>query len=151
MSKYVTKEGLEKLKEELEYLKTTKQQEIAERLRRAISYGDLSENFDYADAKEQQAMLQARAAELEDEIRESKVVGDQEKSGKVQIGSAVEVEINGGKMKFYIVTGNEADPLVGKISAESPIGSALLGKEKGETAEANLPAGPTKFKILDIE
>jgi transcription elongation factor GreA len=150
MSKFVTKGGLEKLKKELEYLKGDKQKELAERLRKAISFGDLSENFDYADAKEQQAMLQMQIAELEDEIRDSQVVEKDVGSGKVQIGSAVEVDAAGSKMTFAIVTGNEADPLNGKISVESPIGECLIGKKVGEKCTANLPAGPVEYKILKI-
>ena len=151
MSKFVTKEGLEKLKEELEYLKTIKQKELAERLRRAIAFGDLSENFEYADAKDAQIMLQTRIAELGEEIREAKVVEADAKSGKVQIGSAVEVDVAGSKMRFTIVTGKEANPLEGKISAESPVGSCLLGKKVGAKCVAELPSGPVQYKILKIE
>ena len=138
------------MKEELEYLKTTKQKELAERLRKAISFGDLSENFEYSDAKETQAMLQAKVAELEEEIREAKVVEEGVQSDKVQIGSAVEVDAGGSKINFTIVTGNEADPLAGKISAESPIGSCLLGKKVGDMCVADLPDGFTEYKIIKI-
>ena len=138
------------MKEELEYLKTTKQKELAERLRKAISFGDLSENFEYSDAKEAQAMLQAKVAELEEEIREAKVVEEGVQSDKVQIGSAVEVDAGGSKINFTIVTGNEADPLAGKISAESPIGSCLLGKKVGDMCVADLPDGSTEYKIIKI-
>ena len=151
MSKFVTKEGLEKLKEELEYLKTVKQKELAERLRRAIAFGDLSENFEYADAKDEQIMLQTRIAELENEIQEAKVVEGGSKSGKVQVGSVVEVDAAGSKMRFTIVTGKEANPLEGKISAESPVGSCLLGKKVGEKCTADLPSGPITYKILKVE
>lgn len=150
MAKFVTKEGLEKLKEELEYLKTTKQRELAERLRRAIAFGDLSENFEYADAKDEQIMLQTRVAELQEEIREAKVVEKGSKSGKVQVGSTVNLETEHAKMTFTIVTGKEANPLEGKISAESPVGSCLLGKKVGEKCTADLPAGPITYKIVRI-
>ena len=150
MSKFVTKEGLEKLKKELEYLKGDKQKALAERLRKAISFGDLSENFDYADAKEQQAMLQMQIAELEDEIREAKVVEQGISSGKVQVGSTVEVDAAGSKMALSIVTANEADPVAGKISAESPIGACLIGKKVGDKCKADLPAGSMEYKILKI-
>jgi len=149
MAKLTTKEGLEKLKEELEYLKTKKQREVAERLRKAIAFGDLSENFEYADAKEGQAMLQTKIAELGNEILETKVVEDNGKSDKVQIGSTVEVE-GAGKQTFTVVTANDADPLHGKISVESPIGEALIGKRVGDKAVAELPAGPMEYKVLKI-
>jgi len=119
-------------------------------LRKAISFGDLSENFDYADAKEQQAMLQMQIAELEDEIHDSKVVEEGASSGKVQVGSTVEVDAAGSKMTLTIVTANEADPVAGKISAESPIGACLIGKKVGEKCTAELPAGPMEYKILKI-
>ena len=151
MSKFVTKEGLEKLKEELEYLKTVKQKELAERLRRAIAFGDLSENFEYADAKDEQIMLQTRIAELENEIQEAKVVDESGKSDKVRVGSQVHLEAGSAKMAFTIVTGKEANPLEGKISAESPVGSCLLGKKVGESCTAELPSGPITYKILKIE
>lgn len=147
----MTKEGLEKMKEELEYLKTTKQKELSERLRKAIAFGDLSENFEYSDAKDAQAMLQAKIAELGDEIRDAKVVENGSGSDKVQIGSTVEVDAAGSKMTLTIVTANEADPVAGKISAESPIGACLLGKKVGEKCTAELPAGPMEYKILKIE
>ena len=150
MSKFITQEGLEKLKKELEYLKTTKQKELAERLRRAIAFGDLSENFEYADAKEEQVMLQTRIAELEEEIREAKVVEQGAKSDRVQVGSAVEVDAAGSKMIFTIVTGKEANPLEGKISAESPIGTCLIGKKVGEKCTADLPSGSVAYKVLRI-
>ena len=150
MAKFVTQEGLEKLKEELEYLKTTKQKELAERLRKAIAFGDLSENFEYADAKDEQIMLQTRVAELEEEIREAKVVEKGSKSGKVQVGSTVHVEEGNAKMAFTIVTGKEANPLEGKISAESPIGSSLLGKKAGDKAEVETPSGTVYYRIITI-
>lgn len=150
MSKFITQDGLEKLKKELEYLKTTRQKELAERLRRAIAHGDLSENFEYADAKDEQVMLQTRIAELEGEIREAKVVEGGVKSDKVQIASVVEVDAGGSKMKFTMVTGKEANPIEGKVSAESPIGAALLGKKVGDQVIADLPSGPVKYKISRI-
>jgi transcription elongation factor GreA len=152
MAKFVTKEGLEKMKEELECLKTTKQKELAERLRKAIAFGDLSENFEYADAKEAQAMLQAKIAELGDEIRDAKVVSPPSGGGGVvQIGSTVDVEAAGSKSTFTIVTANEADPMAGKVSAESPIGACLIGKKVGDTCPVELPSGSIDYKILKIE
>ena len=154
MAKFITQEGLEKLKKEVEYLKDAKQKEIAERLQRAIAHGDLSENFEYADAKDEQVMLQAKIAKLQEEIREAKVVGPsgggKDASDRVRIGSIVEVE-GSGMQKFKIVAANEADPLQKKISAESPIGSALLGKKVGDMVRCMTPGGELKCRILRIE
>ena len=150
MTKYVTRQGLEKLKKEIEYLKTTKRDELAERLQKAIAQGDLSENFDYSDAKDQQAMLEGKIKELEEQVRECHIVEETTQYDTVQIGSAVEVENKGEKLIFTVVTAQEADPLQGKISVESPIGEALMGKKKGETAAVETPDGSTQYKILTI-
>ena len=150
MAKFITKEGLEELKKELEYLRTAKQKEVAERLRRAIAHGDLSENFEYADAKDEQAMLQAKIAELQEEIRESRVVGETATSDRVRIGSTVHLE-GSGMQTFKIVAANEADPSQRKISAESPLGASLLGKKVGESVECETPGGKLKCKIVRIE
>jgi transcription elongation factor GreA len=150
MTKYITLEGLEKLKKEVEYLRTTKREELADRLQKAIAQGDLSENFDYSDAKEEQAMLQGKIAQLEEQIRESQVVTKTTQSDKVQIGSQVEAETQGEILIFTIVTAQEADPLQGKISVESPTGEALLNKKKGEKAVVSTPGGSVEYKILTI-
>ena len=150
MPKYITQEGLEKLKKEIEYLKTTKRDELADRLQKAIAQGDLSENFDYSDAKEQQAMLEGKIKELEDQVREAQIVQKTTQSDVIQIGSAVEVESEGEKLTFVVVTARDADPLQGKISVESPIGETLMGKKKGEIATVETPDGSMKYKILTI-
>ena len=150
MGKYITKEGLEKLQGELEYLKKTKRREIAERIRHAVSYGDLSENFAYSSAKEEQGMMERRIAELEDTIRNANVVKVEAPSGKVQIGSTVVLETNGTKVTYVITGPQEADPFVGKLSAESPLGELLLGKQKGVTIELKAPGAIVKYTILDI-
>ena len=150
MPKYITQEGLGKLKKEIEYLKTTKRDELADRLQKAIAQGDLSENFDYSDAKEQQAMLEGKIKELEDQVREAQIVQKTTQSDVVQIGSAVEVENEGEKLTFVVVTARDADPLQGKISVESPMGETLMGKKKGETAIVETPDGSTQYKILTI-
>ena len=150
MPKYITKEGLEKLKKQIEYLKTTKRDELADRLQKAIAQGDLSENFDYSDAKEQQAMLERKIKELEDQVLECKIVEETTQSEVVQIGSAVEVENEGETLTFTVVTVQDADPLQGKVSVESPTGEALIGKKKGETAIVETPDGSTQYKILTI-
>lgn len=139
------------MKEELEHLKNAKQKEVAERLRKAIAFGDLSENFEYHDAREEQEMLQKRITELEEQIREAKVVESTSQKEKVQVGSRVQVQMGKERVKYTIVTAQEANPLEGKISAESPIGSALLGKKEGEKALCEIPGGTTACKILKIE
>lgn len=150
MTKYITRQGLEKLKKEIEYLKTSKRDELADRLQKAIAQGDLSENFDYSDAKEQQAMLEGKIKELEEQVQECQIIKETTQSDIVQIGSAVEVENNGETLAFTIVTAQEADPLQGKISVESPIGETLMGKKKGETTTVETPDGSTQYKILTI-
>jgi len=150
MIKYVTREGLKKLQKELSYLKTTKREELAERLKKAIAQGDLSENFDYTDAKEQQVMLEGKIGELEDQIREAQIVSDVKQTDEVQIGSTVEVENESEKLTFTVVTAQDADPLQGKISVESPMGEALLGKKKGDSTQVETPDGVTQYKILNI-
>ena len=150
MTKYVTREGLEKLQKELDYLKTTKREELAERLQKAIAQGDLSENFDYTDAKEQQVMLEGKIGELEDHILESQIVSDTQQTNEVQVGSTVGLENGAEKLTFTVVTAQDADPLQGKISAESPMGEALLGRKKGDKIQVETPDGAIQYKILNI-
>lgn len=150
MQNYITKEGLQKVQEELSHLKTIKRRELTERLRKAISFGDLSENFDYHNAKEEQEMLERRIAELEDMISNAKVVEHLGRSGVIQIGSQVTLEI--GKETWVItITGpQEADPTEDKISASSPLGEVLLGKKKGARVKFETPKGGQSYKVIDI-
>ncbi|MBI1971530.1 MAG: transcription elongation factor GreA [Candidatus Wildermuthbacteria bacterium] len=147
---YITKEGLEKLQKELEHLKTVKRKELTERLRKAISFGDLSENFDYHNAKEEQEMLERRIAEIEDTLASSRMVSEKNGNGVVQIGSVVTVKANGETLIFTITGSAEADPLENKISAESPLGQALLGKKKEAVVQIETPEGVQSYKVLDI-
>lgn len=151
MKKYLTKEGFEKIKSELEYLKNVKRKEIAERLRHAIGFGDLSENAAYQEAKEAQAFMEGRILELEEMLRNVKVIQEKNHTGVAGLGSEVWLEKDGEEEKFKIVGANEADPLGGKISSESPLGKTLLGKRVGEAISINTPNGKTKYKILRIE
>jgi transcription elongation factor GreA len=151
MQKYLTQEGLEKLKKELDYLKTVKRTEIAERLKHAIAFGDLTENAAYHEAKEAQGFLEGRILDLEEEIRNSVIISDEKKKDSVNIGSTITLEKNGEKLKFKIVGVQEADPTGGKISNESPLGRAILDRKKGEVVEVETPLGRTKYKILKIE
>lgn len=150
---YLTAEGAKKLKEELEQLKGPGREEVARRLREAIEMGDLSENADYAMAKEDQAFLEGRIQELEYLLSSAIIV--EEQSGVrevVEVGTTVTVQEEDYPPDTYKLVGaKEANPREGKISNESPIGQALIGKRVGETAVANTPSGEIKLKILKIE
>ena len=147
----ITKESLEKLQKDLEYLKGTKRKEIAERLRRAISYGDLSENADYSNARDDQNFLERQIAELEDTIRGSTIISQSSKGDTIQVGSTVSLESNGEKFSFTITDPNLASPEEEKISSESPLGKALLGKKEGDKVEVQTPQAKTSYRILSIE
>jgi len=146
----ITQEGLKKLQKELDDLKSIKRKEIAESLRRAISYGDLSENADYSNAREEQNFLGQRIAELEDKIRGSTIISQFSKGDTVQVGSTVSLESNGEKFSFTITDPNLANPAEENISSESPLGKALLGKQKGAKVAVETPQGKTIYKILEI-
>lgn len=150
----ITKEGLKNLKEELEYLKTVKREEIAARLKEAISYGDLSENAEYEEAKNEQAFMEGRILELEQKIKNAKIIAEKhDGSHVVEIGSRVTIANKterGEPETFTIVGSTEADPLHGKISNESPIGHALLGHERGDVVEVRVPAGKFKYEVVKI-
>ncbi|OGZ24506.1 MAG: transcription elongation factor GreA [Candidatus Nealsonbacteria bacterium RIFCSPLOWO2_01_FULL_43_32] len=150
MEKYLTPDGLEKLKKELTELKTVKRQEIAERLEKSIAYGDLTENSEYHETKEAQGFLEGRILELEDLMNNATVV-EERQSGLAQIGSTILVEVGSDKEKFKIVGAEEANPLEGKISIDSPLGKAILNKTKGTMVEVPAPGGKTRYKILKIE
>ena len=154
MKKYFTPEGFKKLKEELEYLKTDKRKEIAASLEKAIAYGDLSENAEYSEAKENQAFVESRILELEDLIRSAEVVSATPQKGSVQIGSVILASagsVNANPEKFKIVGAEEASPLEGKISIDSPLGKAFLDQPKGVTVKVDTPGGLLEYKILEIE
>lgn len=150
----VTKEGLKKLVEELETLKKSGRQEVAQRLKEAISYGDLSENAEYEEAKNQQAFVEGRILELERKIKNAKVISDKGVQGKeVEIGSTVTVEnkTDRDEPETYTIVGTtEADPKDHKISNESPMGRAFLGQKKGDIVEVHAPAGALKYEILKV-
>ena len=149
--KYITKEGLDKIKAELEERMKVTRREIADAIKEAKEQGDLSENAEYTEAKHQQRENESRIMQLENIVRTAKVVDKKEANGHVQIGSVVEVEMKANKMTFEIVGSNEADPTGGKISNESPIGQAFLGKKKGEKFSVDLPNGKkVDYKIIGI-
>jgi transcription elongation factor GreA len=150
---YVTPDGLKKLEEELEYLKTTKRAEVKERLKIARSYGDLSENSEYEAAKDEQGMVESRIVLLESQLRNAVLIRDEDRvQGLVTLGSTVTIqEIPDGEEETYTIVGPaEADPLEGRISNESPIGQSLLGKSSGDTISVPAPGGELQFKIVKV-
>ncbi len=149
----LTEEGFKKLEEELEYLKTEKRAEIAERIKVALGFGDLSENSEYDEAKSAQAANEDKIAELENKVRYAKIINDSEIDTKtVQVGNTVRLwdEEFEEEVVYTIVGSTEADLLQNKISNESPIGLALLGSKKNQIVEVQAPVGVTKYKILSI-
>ena len=151
----LTPEGLEKLKTELEDLTTNKRREVAERIKDAREYGDISENSEYDDAKNEQAMLEARIATIEERLRSATVIDASEISTDVvQVGSLVQVEDEAGKKEKYSIVGSaEASPAERKLSNESPVGRALIGHGKGETVDVQLPNGKARkltIKKIDV-
>ncbi|MBE6622352.1 MAG: transcription elongation factor GreA [Ruminococcaceae bacterium] len=149
----VTEEGLKKLQEELEYLKTTKRKEVVEAIRVALSFGDLSENSEYDEAKNEQAKTEARISELEESLKHVKVISDSDvTTDTVNVGNRVKVydEAFEEEILYTIVGSTEANPLEDKISDQSPIGAALIGRQVGETVEVTTPGGAITLKILEI-
>ncbi len=150
----LTKEGYEKLEKELEHLRTEKRGEIAERIKVALGFGDLSENSEYDEAKNAQADNEIKIAELENKLRHAKIIDEKEiDTETVQIGNIVKVhdkEFN-EKIEYTIVGTTEVNLAENKISNESPLGAALLGARKNDMVEVKAPAGTSKYKILSIE
>jgi transcription elongation factor GreA len=151
----LTPEGLDKLKAEIEYLSNEKRREVAERIKEAREFGDISENSEYDDAKNEQAMLEARIAGLEDKLRSATVIDSSELSSDVvRVGSVVNVkdENSGKTFKYTIVGSTEADPSADRLSNESPVGKALLGAKRNDVAKVQLPNGKTReLKITKID
>lgn len=149
----MTYEGLKKLEQELEFLKTVKRKEITEKIKVALGYGDLSENSEYDEAKNEQAFTEGRILQLENMLKNAEVVDESDISTeKVSVGSIVKVKDYefDEEVEYSIVGSAEADPINYKISNESPVGEALIGKKVGEIVEANIPGGVAKFEILGI-
>ncbi len=148
----LTPEGKEQLEAELHFLETEKRAEIGERIRIAREFGDISENSEYDDAKNEQGMMEARIAEISRILSEATVVTTPKRSGRVNIGSTVTVDMGGRERVFTIVGGAESNAAQGKISNESPVGSALLGRKKGDEIETSGPTGKViTMTILKIE
>lgn len=149
----MTYEGVKKLEEELEYLKTVKRKEITEKIKVALGYGDLSENSEYDEAKNEQAFTEGRILQIENMLKNASVVDESEiPAGTVAVGATVKVkDYDFDEVVEYTIVGSaEADPMNFKISNESPVGKALIGKKVGDIVEATVPDGVSKFEILDI-
>lgn len=150
----VTKEGLKLLEDELEYLKTTRRREIANRLKEAISYGDLSENSEYEEAKNEQAFIEGRILELEEKVKTARVVDEKTHSKQVvEIGTKVKIrnlKKKNEEYDFTIVGSTESDVLNGRISNEAPLGQALMGRKVGDKVVVNVPAGVMEYEVLKL-
>ncbi len=150
-AQYVSAEFLQKLKDELQDLKTNKRRELAARIEAAKALGDLSENAEYHEAKDELGFVEGRILEIEDLLKHAVVIEHEAEAGSnVRIGSKVKVRVNGKEKDFEIVGSNEADPLTGKISNESPIGQALLGAHAGDQVNVKTPTGATVYEVLEI-
>jgi transcription elongation factor GreA len=150
----LTSEGYEKLKKEIEELSTVKRREVAERIRVAREFGDIAENAEYDDAKNEQMLLEHRIATLEERLRDARVISKKDVAKDVvSIGSKVKLRDVGARetVEYHIVGSAEANPTQNKLSNESPVGKAIIGKKKGETVEVSAPRGTLKYKILEIK
>ena len=148
-STYLTKEGYEKLNKEYQHLVNVRRREVTKRIAKAREYGDISENSEYDTAKEEQSFVEGRILELEEILRNAKVIDQKQKTGAVQIGSKIKVDVDGDEDEFIIVSSVEADPMQGKISDESPVGRALLGAKVGDIVTVSSTIKST-YKILEI-
>jgi transcription elongation factor GreA len=150
----LTPEGYEKLKQEIEYLSNEKRREVAERIRTAREFGDIAENAEYDDAKNEQALLEHRIAMLEERLRDAKVINKKDVAKDVvSVGSKVKLRDMTAKqtVEYHIVGSAEANPAENRLSNESPVGKAIIGHKKGETVEVAAPRGSLKYKILEIK
>ena len=151
---FLTYEGLKKMEEDLEELKTVKRKEVAERIKEALAFGDISENSEYDEAKNEQAQLEERIAKIENTLRNAKIIDEDEiETDIVSVGSKVviyDVEYD-EEIEYTIVGSAEADPFEGKISNESPVGDALLGNKIGDTIDVQAPDGIVQYKIINID
>lgn len=148
---YISPEGLEKLKAELQELKTVKVREISDRIESAKALGDLKENAEYHAAKDEMGMAHSRILEIEEMLKNIELIEEGKSGENVRIGSTIEVESRHGKKTLKIVGSTEADPLEGLVSNESPIGRAFLGTKKGEDVRVETPGGVVMYKLLDVK
>lgn len=146
----LTEEGLEKLKSELKVLVNERRKEVIERIQEAVAHGDLSENADYAQAKEEQAFIEGRIQELEEMIKNAELIKTNGDKNMVSVGSTVKVKINGQEKSYTIVGSNEANPAEGRISNESLVGQRLIGAKPGDKIEVTTPGGKVAYEIVGI-
>ena len=146
----LTQEGLLKLNEELKHLINDKRKEVIERIREAAAHGDLSENADYAQAREEQSFIEGRIQEIEDMIKNAEIITASTQHSSVTIGSTIRVRTGGDEKTYTIVGSNEANPLEGKISNESLVGKALLGKKIGDKVTVTTPVGDKEYEVTGI-
>ncbi len=149
-TQYISEEGLTRLRAELDELVSVRRAEIAQRIHDAKEHGDLAENAEYEDAKNEQAFVEGQIQRLEGLVKNAIIIDENHGTDHVQIGSTVKVEGADGKELYTIVGSTEASPKEGRISNESPVGRALLGKRKGDVVEVQVPAGAFSYKILEI-
>jgi transcription elongation factor GreA len=150
----LTPEGLKKLKEEIEYLTTDKRREVAERIKHAREFGDIAENSEYDDAKNEQAMLEQKIAQLEERLTRARLIEKKDvPKGVVGVGMRVRLkDMSANETIEYVIVGSaEANPAEQKLSNESPVGRAILGRKKGETVDVAAPRGSLKYKIMDVK
>jgi transcription elongation factor GreA len=150
----LTAEGHDKLKEEIEYLSTVKRREVAERIKQAREFGDIAENSEYDDAKNEQAMLEHRISMLEERLKGARIVAKNDApKGVVAVGTKVRLRDMDAKetIEYHIVGSAEANPAEHKLSNESPVGKAIMGKKKGEIVEVAAPRGSLKYKIMEVK
>jgi len=147
----LTAEGLVKLNEELKHLITDKRKEVIERIREAAAHGDLSENADYAQAREEQSFIEGRIQEIEDIIKNAEIIDTNTRRSAVNIGSTVNIKTGGKEITYTIVGSNEANPKEGKISNESIVGKALLGRKANEKFTVTTPSGEIDYEIVSID
>ena len=147
---YLSRDGLSKLREELDVMVSVRRSEVASRIQEAKAHGDITENAEYEDAKNEQAFVEGRIQSLQALIKNAIIIDENHSTDHVVIGSTVVIESPDGKEKYTIVGSAEAAPRDGRISNESPLGRALLGRRKGETVKVAAPAGETDFKIVGI-
>jgi transcription elongation factor GreA len=147
---YVSREGLEKLRQELDEMVNVRRAEVATRIQEAKEHGDITENAEYEDAKNEQAFIEGRIQTLSALIKNAVIIDENHSTTHVQIGSTVELEGDGGREKYTIVGSAEASPADGRISNESPVGRALLGRKKGDKITVSVPAGDSVYKIVSI-
>jgi transcription elongation factor GreA len=148
----LTAEGLAKLEAKLEFLKTVKRQEVSQRIRQALEFGDIAENSEYDEAKNEQAFVEGEIMALENKLRTVRVVDGNVSTSEVNIGSKVtlmDIETN-EVFEFRLLGSAEADPLSGSISNISPVGNAILGRKKGDTVNVSVPAGIVRYRIISI-